>query len=195
MAWRESNATCWSQVQHLIICTTSDAKIKCIMVEPVNTDMVVDGNAAETVQKEQQWWLDVVEPCRQHPRRRQLLHLRLQRQTYCCCPPSTRASHVSHHSDDQLPAHLPLILIIVGSFSALTLLVGWQEGHPACKKLSGEIMAWSSVCSEVQMICTWSSWCHCHLIIFCSSKIQNGLPFWCRLTQVVLEKAVKWMQQ
>jgi len=22
----------------------------------------------------------------------------------------------------------------------------------------------------------------------CSSKIQNGLPFWCRLTQVVLEK-------
>ena len=24
------------------------------------------------------------------------------------------------------------------SFSALTLLVGRQEGHPACKKLSGE---------------------------------------------------------
>ena len=22
----------------------------------------------------------------------------------------------------------------------------------------------------------------------CSSKIQNGLPYWCRLTQVVLEK-------
>jgi len=22
-------------------------------------------------------------------------------------------------------------------FSALTLLVGWHEGHPACKKLSG----------------------------------------------------------
>jgi len=21
-----------------------------------------------------------------------------------------------------------------GAFSALTLLVGWQEGHPACKK-------------------------------------------------------------
>ena len=38
------------------------------------------------------------------------------------------------------------------------------------------------------MICIWSSWCHCHLIIFCSSKMQNGLPFWCRLTQVVLEK-------
>ena len=26
------------------------------------------------------------------------------------------------------------------AFSALTLLVGWQEGHPACKKLSGEVL-------------------------------------------------------
>ena len=38
------------------------------------------------------------------------------------------------------------------------------------------------------MICTWYSWCHCHPIISCSSKIQNGLPFWCQLTQVVLGK-------
>jgi len=38
------------------------------------------------------------------------------------------------------------------------------------------------------MICVLSSWCHCHLVISYSSKIQNGLPFWCRLTQVVLEK-------
>jgi len=38
------------------------------------------------------------------------------------------------------------------------------------------------------MICIWSSWCHCHPIISCSSIIQNSLPFWCRLTQVVLEK-------
>jgi len=28
------------------------------------------------------------------------------------------------------------------SFSALTLLVGRQEGHPACKKLSGGVLAW-----------------------------------------------------
>ena len=27
-----------------------------------------------------------------------------------------------------------------------------------------------------------------HLIISFSSKIQNDLPFWCQLTQVVLEK-------
>jgi len=28
------------------------------------------------------------------------------------------------------------------AFSALTLLVGRQEGHPACKKLSGEELVW-----------------------------------------------------
>jgi len=27
----------------------------------------------------------------------------------------------------------------------LTLFVGRQEGHPACKKLSGEVLAWLSV--------------------------------------------------
>jgi len=31
------------------------------------------------------------------------------------------------------------------AFSALTLLVGQQEGHPACKKLSDEVLAWLSV--------------------------------------------------
>jgi len=30
------------------------------------------------------------------------------------------------------------------TFSALTLLVWWQEGHPACKKLSGVVLAWLS---------------------------------------------------
>ena len=27
------------------------------------------------------------------------------------------------------------------AFSALTLLVGWQEGHPACKNVSGGVLA------------------------------------------------------
>jgi len=30
----------------------------------------------------------------------------------------------------------------VTAFSALTLLVGCREGHPACKKLSGGVLAW-----------------------------------------------------
>jgi len=48
------------------------------------------------------------------------------------------------------------------SFSALTLLVGRQEGHPACKNLTGGVLAWLSVWGEVQ-ICIGPSWCHCHL--------------------------------
>ena len=40
--------------------------------------------------------------------------------------------------------------------SALTLLVGWQEGHLACKKLSGGVLEWLSVWSEVQT-CIWPS--------------------------------------
>jgi len=35
-------------------------------------------------------------------------------------------------------------------FSALTLLVGRQEGHPACKILSGGVLVWLFVWSEVQ---------------------------------------------
>jgi len=38
----------------------------------------------------------------------------------------------------------------ISAFSVLTLLVGWQERHPACKKLSGGVLVWLSVWSEVQ---------------------------------------------
>ena len=38
----------------------------------------------------------------------------------------------------------------VSLVSALTLLVGRQEGHPACKKQSCGVLAWLSVWSEVQ---------------------------------------------
>jgi len=40
--------------------------------------------------------------------------------------------------------------------SALTLLVGRQEGRPACKKLSGGILAWLCVWVKVE-ICIWPS--------------------------------------
>jgi len=43
-----------------------------------------------------------------------------------------------------------LCIQFAGSFSDLTLLVGRQEGHPACKKLTGEVLVWLSVGSEVQ---------------------------------------------
>jgi len=42
---------------------------------------------------------------------------------------------------DQFPI-LTFLLRVMPAFSALTLLVGRQEGHPACKKLSGEELVW-----------------------------------------------------
>jgi len=41
-------------------------------------------------------------------------------------------------------------LFDIAALSALPLLVGRQEGHPACKKMSGGVLVWLSVCSEVQ---------------------------------------------
>ena len=64
------------------------------------------------------------------------------------------------------------------------LLVGQQEGHPACKKLSGGVQAWLSVWIEVQT-CIWLSWCHCHSL---SLAFRLVLPFWYRLTQMVPDK-------
>ena len=65
----------------------------------------------------------------------------------------------------------------------LMLLVGRQEGHLACK-LSGGVLAWLSVWSEVQT-CIWSSWCHCHWLSLASVKSRFVLPFWYQLTRVV----------
>jgi len=42
------------------------------------------------------------------------------------------------------------------AFSALTLLVGRQEGQPVRKKLSSGVLAWLSAWSEVHT-CIWSS--------------------------------------
>jgi len=46
--------------------------------------------------------------------------------------------------------------VVLCAFSALMLLVWWQEGHPACKKLSGGVLVWLSVWSEMQT-CIWPS--------------------------------------
>jgi len=51
--------------------------------------------------------------------------------------------------------------LLANAFSALMLLVGRQEGHLACKKLSGGILALLPVWGEIQ-ICIWPSWGHCH---------------------------------
>jgi len=55
--------------------------------------------------------------------------------------------------------------------------LGVREEHPVYNKLSGEVLAWLSVWSKVQMICIRSSWCHYHPLISCFIKIQIGLTF------------------
>jgi len=55
------------------------------------------------------------------------------------------------------------MLIATTSFGALTLLVGHQVDHPACKQYEW----WGAgmvICLE-----QFASWCHCHPIISCFS--------------------------
>jgi len=45
-----------------------------------------------------------------------------------------------------------------GAFSPLTLLVGRQEEHPACKNsVCDEVLVWLSAWSDVQIVCIWYS--------------------------------------
>jgi len=53
-------------------------------------------------------------------------------------------------------SQLMTVILQCFAFSDLALLVGQQEGHPACKKLSSGVLAWLSVWSELQT-CIWPS--------------------------------------
>jgi len=59
------------------------------------------------------------------------------------------------------------------AFSALTLLVRRQEGHPACKKLSVGVLAWLSVWRDVHM----AQLMPLPLTVTCFSKIHIGFTF------------------
>ena len=53
------------------------------------------------------------------------------------------------------------------------------------------MLVWLSPWNEMQIVCIWSSWCHCQSQIPSSLaliKWRLVLPFWYRLTRVVLEK-------
>jgi len=76
---------------------------------------------------------------------------------------------------------------VVLAFSALTLLVGRQEGRPTCKKTEW----WSAgvvICLERGADLHTAQLMKMPLTVSCLSKIQIGLPFWYRLTRVVPEK-------
>jgi len=61
--------------------------------------------------------------------------------------------------------------VILCPFSALTLLVGQHEGHPACKELGVDMLV---VTIWLELCMCYSSSCHHQLRHHCSSKIQNG---------------------
>jgi len=65
--------------------------------------------------------------------------------------------------------------------------LGGRKGIRPVQNLSGGVLAWLSVWSEMQT-CIWSSWCHCHSLSLASVKSRLVLLFWYQLTRVVLEK-------
>ena len=72
----------------------------------------------------------------------------------------------------------------LGRMQACTSL---QTDNHASTPLSGGVLARLSVCSEMHT-CIWPSWCHCHSLSLASVKSRLVLPFWYRLTWVVLDK-------
>jgi len=66
------------------------------------------------------------------------------------CSPSSTLLVVFEVNKGQFPS------CTCSTFSALTLLVGRQEGHPACKKVNGGMLVWLWVWVKVQ-ICIWPS--------------------------------------
>ena len=87
-----------------------------------------------------------------------------------CCSIQTERLHRSCHLSNNTEYHYHT------TADSYTL-------HPACKKLSGGLLAWLSDWSEVQT-CIWPSGCHCHSLSLASVKSRLVLPFWYRFTRV-----------
>jgi len=66
------------------------------------------------------------------------------------------------------------------------LMVGQQEGHPVCKKLSCGTLVWLCLGQDADLHI--DQLMPLPLTISCSSKSRSVLPFWCRLTWVALHK-------
>jgi len=86
------------------------------------------------------------------------------------------------------------------AFSAMIYLqcfdaVGWASGRASGLQKIDWWGAGMVICLDWgAMFALWSSWCHCHSIVYCIIKIQNGVTF------LVLAKpgcpckeAVKWV--
>ena len=68
------------------------------------------------------------------------------------------------------------VIYVNYAFSALTLLVGWQEGHPACKKTEqwgAGMVIWLERDADLHM----AQLMPLPLTVSCFSKIQIGFTF------------------
>ena len=115
--------------------------------------------------------------------------------TIKCCSNGRGMPHCHRHTDRSLlfaPWHPRFSFSTYRTkfaFSALTMLVGQQKGHPACKKLSGVVLAWLSDWSEVQTL-HMAQQMPLPLTVSCFSKTRLVFPFWYQLTRVVPDKGL-----
>ena len=113
----------------------------------------------------------------------QLFQLRVNNKSHCYA--MCQRYFVTWQSNVQQTI-FPKFTLGLTAFSALTLLVGRQEGHPACKKLEWwgtGVVVWNEMQTSI-----WPSWCHCHSLSLAPVKSRLVLPFWYWLTWVVPEK-------
>jgi len=92
------------------------------------------------------------------------------------CLPSSR-HHLSNYDclGDNRENYRNWSVLLCSAFSALT--ISWASGTVSSLQ-SWVMRCWRGcVCSEVQMSCMSSSWCHCYPVISCFVKIQSSLTF------------------
>jgi len=73
------------------------------------------------------------------------------------------------------PVFFSSVNAVTVAFSALTLLVGWQEGHPACK--NRVVRCWRGYLSGARCRLAYAQLMPLPLTVSCFSKIQFGFTF------------------
>jgi len=69
-----------------------------------------------------------------------------------------------------------IIIIIIYTSGASVLWRCWLGGRKGIRPIKNWVLAWLSVCNEVQT-CIWPSWCHCHSLSLASVKSRLGFTF------------------
>jgi len=113
-----------------------------------------------------------------------LMWWKCETKLFISLPPA--AEHAHHLSRWHVVYSPHEVLTVISFNSALTLLVEWQEGHPACKKLSDGMLVWLCLGQGADM--HMAQLMSLPFTISCSSKSRLVLPFWYWLTCVVLDK-------